>query len=214
MTPSGARPSRAHETESLTSHNLRAEAAGAAPDRSALLNYFWTPLVAIGCSGGNRLNAQISVSTLRASIVPDQPRLLCVLYKSNFTHELVIEKGSFTVCLLGDHQIDLIPRLGFVSGRHQDKLAGLDVDLTPKGNPILRGGLGWLECEAIDGFDLGDATCFLAAVMEIERLRGGEPLYWATVRVTLSEEWLAQWERKIAGDIYRSRRSMHWPATR
>jgi flavin reductase (DIM6/NTAB) family NADH-FMN oxidoreductase RutF len=183
-------------------------------ERLAILSYFWTPLVSVGCSRGSHLNAQISVSTFGASIVPDQPRLLCVLYKANFTHELVTEKGSFSVCILAENQIDLVPKLGFVSGRHEDKLAGLDVDLTPKGNPILRGGLGWLECETIEQFDLGDATCFLAAVGAFERIKTGEPLSWAKVRLILPPEWLEQWGRKIEADIQRSRQSMRWLNTR
>ncbi len=177
-----------------------------------MLSYFWTPLVAVGCGRGDRLNAQISVSTLGASIVPDRPRLLAVLYKANFTHELVIEKGSFSVCLLAQDQSDLIPRLGFVSGRDEDKMAGLDVGVTPKGNPIMSGCLAWLECEVIDTFDLGDATCFLAAVTAMERLRAGEPMSWAGIRSILPQEWLAQWDQKIVKDILRSRRLMLWLA--
>jgi flavin reductase (DIM6/NTAB) family NADH-FMN oxidoreductase RutF len=179
-------------------------------EASSVLSYFWTPLVAVGCGRGDRLNAQISVSTFGASIVPDRPRLLSVLYKANFTHELVVEKGSFSVCLLAQDQTDLIPRLGFVSGRDEDKMTGLDVDATPKGNPILKGCLAWLECDTIHTFDLGDATCFLAAVTAVERLRAGEPVSWLGIRSILPREWLAQWDRKIVRDIERSRRLMLW----
>jgi flavin reductase (DIM6/NTAB) family NADH-FMN oxidoreductase RutF len=167
-------------------------------------------LVAVGCSRGDRLNAQISVSTLGASIVPDRPRLLSVLYKANFTHELVVEKGSFSVCLLAQDQSDLIPRLGFVSGRDDDKMTGLDVGVTPKGNPILKGCLAWVECEVIDTFDIGDATSFLAAVTAMERLRAGDPLSWAGIRSILPQDSLAQWDRKIVMDIQRSRQLMLW----
>ena len=195
--------------------NLSAdEPPGGSPQAFSVLSYFWTPLVAVGSSRGDRLNAQISVSTLGASIVPDRPRLLSVLYKANLTHELVTEKGSFSICLLAQDQSDLIPKLGFVSGRDEDKMAGLDVGLTPKGNPILKGCLAWLECQVIDTFDLGDATCFLAAVTAMERLRGGEPMSWAAIRSILPPDWLARWDRKIVGDILRSRRLMLWLAER
>jgi flavin reductase (DIM6/NTAB) family NADH-FMN oxidoreductase RutF len=180
----------------------------------SVLSYFWTPLVAVGCSRADRLNTQISVSTLGASIVPDRPRLLSVLYKANFTHELVVEKGSFSVCLLAQDQSELVPKLGFVSGRDEDKMAGLEVAMTPQGNPILKGCLAWLECEVIDTFDLGDATCFLAAVTAMERLRAGEPMSWVGIRSRLPQEWLAQWDRKIVRDIERSRRLMLWLADR
>ncbi len=183
---------------------------GGPPEDAGVLSYFWTPLVAVGCSRGDRLNAQISVSTLGASIVPDRPRLVSVVYKANFTHELIVEKGSFSVCLLAQDQSDLIPRLGFVSGRDEDKMAGLEAGVTPGGNPIVRGCLAWLECEVIDTFDFGDATSFLAAVTATERLRAGEPMSWPGIRSVLPQEWLAKWDRKIAGDIERSRGIMRW----
>ena len=186
------------------------EPPGGPPEAFSVLSYFWTPLVAVGCSRGDRLNAQISVSTLGASIVPDRPRILSVLYKANFTHDLVVEKGSFSVCLLAQDQTDLIPRLGFVSGRDEDKMAGLGAGVTPEGNPILKDCLAWLECKVIDTSDLGDATCFLAAVTATERLRAGEPISWAGIRSILPRESLAQWDRKIVMDIQRSRQIMLW----
>lgn len=175
-----------------------------------MLGYFWTPITAVGCGRDGRVNAQISVSTFGASIVPERPRLLCVLYKANYTHELVDGRGSFTVCVLSRRQLELIPRLGFVSGRDVDKMAGLELDVTERGNPVLAGCLGWAECEVIDRLDLGDATCFLAAVTATGRVAEGEPLWWSALRPTLPEDWLARWEGKIAGDIERSRREMRW----
>ena len=193
-----------------SSRHEGADLAGSRPEDAGVLSHFWTPLVAVGCSQGDRLNAQISVSTFGASIVPDRPRLLCVLYKANLTHELIAAKGSFSVSLLADDQRDLIPKLGFVSGRNEDKMADLEVDFTPEGNPILTGCLAWLECDVIDSFDLGDATCFLGAVTAMESLRVGEPMFWAQIRTTLPEEWLVEWDQKIAGDIERYRQMMLW----
>ena len=180
------------------------------PPPTSLLSLFWTPLVAVGCSGPGKLNAQISLSTLGASIVPEQPRLLCVLYRGNYTNELVRAKGSFSLSVLGDDQADLLSVLGLVSGRDRDKLAGLDLDTTALGNPVLTSALGWLDCEVIESFDLGDATAFLGAVVELRRLRDGAPLVWSQVRHQLPPSWLEQWERKIAADIERARESMLW----
>jgi flavin reductase (DIM6/NTAB) family NADH-FMN oxidoreductase RutF len=176
----------------------------------SLLSLFWTPVVAVGCSDATRVNGQISVSTFGASIVPDRPRLLCVLYKANFTHELVVAKGSFALSVLEAGQTELLHALGFRSGRDYDKLAGLDFTLTSKGNPVFKGSLGWLECEVLEAFDLGDATAFLGAVVENQRTGEGEAMLWSQVRRELPDAWLQEWERKIAVDIERSRREMRW----
>ena len=175
-----------------------------------MLSLFWTPVVAVGCSSQTRLNAQISVSTFGASIVPDRPRLLSVIYKANFTHELVAAKGNFALSVLGAGQTELLHSLGFTSGREHDKLAGLDITLTSRGNPVFAGGPGWLECEVIGAFDLGDATAFLGAVVDSERTGEGAPMLWSEARRELPAAWLEEWEQKIGRDIERSRREMRW----
>jgi len=179
-----------------------------APD---VLSYFWAPLVAVGVGHRGRVNAHISVSVLGASIVPERPRLLCVVYKHNFTHALVEEAGHFSISLLAHDQLGLIPALGFRSGREGDKMQGLAYSLTAAGDPVLDGSLGWAQCRVLDSLDLGDATCFLAAVEARGRLREGEPLWWFRVRPTLPPDWLGRWEERLARNMEASRRLMRWP---
>jgi flavin reductase (DIM6/NTAB) family NADH-FMN oxidoreductase RutF len=176
----------------------------------SLLSLFWTPIVAVGCSGGGRANAQISVSTFGAGTVPERPRILSVLYKANLTHDLVAAKRDFSISVLSEEQTALIPALGFESGRARDKLDGLDFELTARGNPVFRESLGWLDCEVIETFDFGDATAFLAAVMEMKRSREGKAMIWSAIAPRLPSQWLEKWRTKQAHDaeIYRS--MMHW----
>ncbi|HEX5370768.1 MAG TPA: flavin reductase family protein [Dehalococcoidia bacterium] len=180
------------------------------PRAGSMLSLFWTPIVAIGASDGARPNAQISVSTFGASVVPDRPRLICVLYKANHTHDLAVSSRSFSVSVLAEEQVDLIPALGFVSGRDRDKLDGLDYTLTQRGNSVFTGCTGWLECEVIEMSNLGDSTAFLAAVLRHERLREGYGLTWSRLAPTLPPGWLETWNAKLAGDIVKYRELMHW----
>ena len=181
-----------------------------APRGSNLLSYFWTPIVAVGCSGDGGPNAQISVSVFGAGVVPDRPRLLAVLYKRNYTHDLVVAKGDFSLSILCETQVDLIPKLGFVSGRDQAKLDDLDYTLTERGNPVFKGSIGWLECSVIDRFDQGDSTAFLSAVLENHRLSDDEPLVWSRLARTLPQAIRHQWDAKMALDIEHYRSLMHW----
>jgi flavin reductase (DIM6/NTAB) family NADH-FMN oxidoreductase RutF len=178
-----------------------------------LLSSFWTPIVAVGSSGPDGPNAQISVSTFCTGIVPDRPRVLVVLYKRNYTHDLVEAKGSFALSLLSEAQVDLIPKLGFVSGRDTDKLDGLDYTLTERGNPIFVGSIGWLECTVIDAFDFGDSTAFLSAVDQNVRFTDDPPLTWSTLLPTLPDHLRAQWDAKMAGDTDHYRTVMKWKET-
>jgi flavin reductase (DIM6/NTAB) family NADH-FMN oxidoreductase RutF len=176
-----------------------------------LLSYFWTPLCAVGShDAAGRMNAQITVSTFGAGIVPDRPRLLVVSYKHNYTHDLVLACGTLSVNLLGTGQEELLVTLGMQSGRAADKLAGLPVEATKAGDPVLSDSLGYLACRVIETYDLGDATAFLCGVEENVRLRDGDPLVWQDVRPGLPQAWLDRWEAKIAGDIVRARALMLW----
>src|SRR4029077_13216164 len=112
--------------------------------------------------------------------------------------------------VLEEGQTDLLHRLGFTSGRDQDKLAGLDVEVTQGGNPVFPGSLGWLDCEVISTSDLGDAVAYLARVNDIQDQRDGLPMTWSTVRHLLPPEWLSEWETKITNDIVGSRATMLW----
>ena len=186
----------------------------ATPPRGGnLLSGFWTPIVAVGTSGPNGPNAQISVSIFGAGVVPDQPRLLATLYKRNYTHDLVIGKGDLSLSLLCAAQVDLIPKLGFVSGRDGGKLEGVGYTLTERGNPVFEGSIGWLECSVIEPFDLGDSTAFLLAVLENHRLTDAEPLVWSRLAPTLPQTIRDQWDAKIARDIEHYRTVMHWQPT-
>jgi flavin reductase (DIM6/NTAB) family NADH-FMN oxidoreductase RutF len=176
----------------------------------SLLSLFWTPIVAVGCSDGARPNAQISVSTFGAGTVPERPRILSVLYKANLTHELVLAKRDFSISVLSEEQTGLIPALGFESGRVRDKLAGLDFELTARGNPVFRDSLGWLECEVIETFDFGDATAFLAGVVEMRRTGEGTAMAWSAIAPKLPPEWLEIWRAKQARDAEIYRTMMHW----
>jgi flavin reductase (DIM6/NTAB) family NADH-FMN oxidoreductase RutF len=180
------------------------------PANGQILSLFSTPLTAIGCSDDDGPNAQISVSTYGAGVVPDQPRLITALYKANRTHDLVLAKGSFSLSVLSEQQIDLIPALGFVSSSDGAKLGGLAYHLTPLGNPVFEGSLGWLEAEVIEAFDMGDGTAFLSAVLQHERLTEDTPLYWSRLLPQLPTEWQQQWFQKIARDIDRYRPMMRW----
>ncbi len=74
------------------------------PANGPILSLFSTPLTLIGCSGDDGPNAQVSVSTYGAGVVPDRPRIITALYKANITHDLVHAKGSFSISVLCDTQ--------------------------------------------------------------------------------------------------------------
>jgi flavin reductase (DIM6/NTAB) family NADH-FMN oxidoreductase RutF len=175
-----------------------------------VLSAFWTPLCAVGSHGPKGPNAQICVSVFGASIVPDRPRLLVNLSKTNYTCELVRESGTLAVTLLSEAQLPLLERLGLQSGRDGDKLGELDVELTRAGNPVFPGGIGYVAGEVLDAFDLGDATAYLVAVRSRETWDGTAPMRWSEVRETIGGEFVSRWLTKSVREQESARKVMTW----
>ncbi|MBK9611447.1 flavin reductase family protein [Candidatus Amarobacter glycogenicus] len=176
--------------------------------RISVLSHFWAPLCAIGSRGPKGPNAQICVSVFGASIVPERPRLLVVLSKTNYTTELVAASGTFAVTVLAEAQAGLLEPLGLHSGREVSKLAGIAHTLTAMGDPAF-GGAGSIACEVLRSFDFGDSRAFLAAVRD--RTETAEPpLSWQTAKGIVGEEFLARWAAKSVREQAAAREAMAW----
>ncbi len=182
-----------------------------------VLSSFWSPLCAIGARGleanappNPAPNAQICVSVFGASIVPERPRVLVSLSKTNYTHELVIASGTLSVTALSVSQLPLLEPLGLRSGRDGDKLAGLEVALSGAGDPWFPGCVGYLGCVVIERHDLGDATAFLCAVRERETLSAEPALRWPDAQQVVGAEFLERWAEKSRREQAAARASMRW----
>ena len=173
------------------------------------LSHFWAPLCAVGSHGRWGPNAQICLAIIGASIVPERPRLLVGLWKTNLTHDLVAESGSMAITLLSADQAHLLWPLGIRSGRDGPKLQGLRYLLTPAGDPWFEGAAA-MRCEVLDAFDVGDATFFLVAVREFLHESPATPLTWPHARQLLGPRFLADWEAKAAANRQRAAPLMRW----
>lgn len=171
------------------------------PSYGPLLSQLWTPIVAVSAAHGGRRSAQIAVSAHGASIVPDRPRVLVMLWKTNLTHDLVRDSGAFALHLLRDNQDDLVHQLGFVSGRNTDKLFGLAWHAGATGSPLLEDCAGYVDCRVVNAMDGGDMTAFLADVLD-GAMHGteSEPLWWRDLRRRMPAAWSAEWDAKQVGE--------------
>ena len=174
----------------------------------------WEAVCAVGGHDGDRVNAQIAVSIYGASIVPDRPRLLVLLWKHNLTHELVSASRTLAITLLSERQLDLLEPLGLRSGREaksaEGKLDGLRYERTPHGDPYFPDGVGYLDCEVLDTWDLGDCTTFLAAVRQEQRFSDEKPLTWARAQELADDNFLRPYKAKFEADADRAREVMRW----
>jgi flavin reductase (DIM6/NTAB) family NADH-FMN oxidoreductase RutF len=166
-----------------------------------MLGRLWAPLAAVTTFQSNKANAQIAVSIAAASIVPARPRIAVQIYKSNYSHQLILDSGIFAVNFLRQDQLSFIKQFGLVSGRTVDKLAGVEWEPGVTGSPILAQCWGYLDCRVVNAMDGGDMTCFLAEVLAGDTRSEEEPLWWRDARRRLPPQWAQEWDRRIAAEI-------------
>src|SRR5256885_4919257 len=132
-----------------------------------LLRNLTSPVVAITAERRGKENGMISDAAVRASIVPSIPRLSVYVHKFNYSHDMIYETGRFGLHLLHTQQLDIVRRLGFFSGRDQDKLAGIPHHRGTLGVPVLDECFAHFECSVANVMDTGSSTLFLGDVMTV-----------------------------------------------
>jgi flavin reductase (DIM6/NTAB) family NADH-FMN oxidoreductase RutF len=182
-----------------------------------LLRNLTAPVVAITAARGAKRNGMISDAGVRASIVPDIPRVAVFIHKINYTHDMVFETGRFALHVLHREQFGLIEQLGFVSGRDRDKLADIPHRLGKLGCPLLEDCWAWFECRVINVMDTGSSTCFLGDVEDLGRGTGKEIMTPTFMRANLPEHWKETYLKNLAAaqawarERSRDVRAVVWP---
>ena len=187
-----------------------------------LLRNLTSPVVAVTAIRGGKKNGMISDAAVRASIVPTVPRLSVYIHKFNYSHDMVYETGRFALHLLHTKQFDVVRRLGFFSGRDQDKLAGIPHHTGTLGLPILDDCFAHFECSVANVMDTGSSTLFLGDVVAVGagKAAGPEPrgeLLTATYfRANMPAEWRVEYEAKlkeaqqVAAELSRTIQPVDW----
>src|SRR5213083_374951 len=163
-----------------------------------LLRNLTSPVVAITAERGGKRNGMIADSAVRASIVPAVPRLSVYIHKFNYSHDMIFETGRFGLHLLQTTQLDVVHRLGFFSGRDQDKLTSIPHHTGKTGVPVLNECFAHFECRVANVMDTGSSTLFLGDVVAVGRGAAnaprGEVMTAAYFRANMPPEWRKEYE--------------------
>lgn len=162
-----------------------------------LLRTLTSPIVAITSRRGDKRNGMISDGAIRASIVPDIPRVGVFIHKFNFSHDIIYETGKFVMHVLHSGQTPLVQAFGFVSGRTRDKLAGVPHRTGKTGVPILEDCYAWFECEVANVMDTGASTFFLGEAIATGKGPGTDVLMPAMLRANLPEQLMKEYADKL-----------------
>ncbi len=112
--------------------------------------------------------------------VTSNPLQVCfTVNKANYTHDLVLESGSFTLSVLSEKaSFDTFKRFGFQSGRDVDKFAGFEDSFRRGANglPYITAGTNaWISGEVVQHYDVGTHHLFVARVTDMAVLDDKTP---------------------------------------
>ena len=173
-----------------------------------ILGQLWSPIAAVSSHHEGQDNAQICLSITGASIVPEKPRVVVQVYKTNHSHNMISNTRAFALNFPRAGQLDWIRDFGLFSGRDRDKLAGVQFSRGETGSPLFADCWGWLDCRVVNAMDGGDMTCFLAEVVDGRTVGPGQPLWWRDARQRIPQEWLRAYSEKQSGEVAYSRAHM------
>lgn len=124
---------------------------------------------------GEKDNGCIINTAIQAASTPNQ--LSICVNKANYTHDMIVKTGIFTVSILNQKaSFDIFKRFGFASGRDVDKFA--DYDECKRGENsvyyITEDTNAYISVKVSKTEDLGSHTMFVGEITDMEIL-GEEP---------------------------------------
>jgi rubredoxin/flavin reductase (DIM6/NTAB) family NADH-FMN oxidoreductase RutF len=133
-------------------------------------------LYIISSKSGDRFNGQIANVVFQTTAEP--PTIAVCINKQNLTHEYIETSRMFSVSILTkDAPMQFIGRFGFHCGRNLDKFKDTAHRTSARGIPIvIDHAIGYLECEVVDGIDLGTHRLFVGKLLEAERISDEDPM--------------------------------------
>lgn len=131
----------------------------------SLLQNLTSPVVAITSAHDESSNGMIANSAIRASLVPDCPRVAFYCFKRHYSHELIESSGYFCLHLLHKGQLEVVKQLGFESGRNMDKISEVSHEISNKNLPVLEDVYAYFECRVVNAMDAGASTFYLGDIL-------------------------------------------------
>ena len=137
-------------------------------------------MYAIGVKDGNRPNACIvnTVMQISKATPSDQPLVALAMNRDNYSCECIEKEGIFSISVLSeDTPATVIGVLGFVSGRHADKLGNVRHKVLIEGVPVIKENTCcWFLCRVKDSMETKGQKVFVAEVIAGSDEAVGKPM--------------------------------------
>ena len=115
-------------------------------------------LVTIAADG--LYNGMIASWVAQCSHTP--PLITLAIRKNRLSQSQILQAGKFTFNILPKDALSLLNKFKVPDWKH--KFDNIEYELSPSGNPVLKGALGYLDCVVERAIDTGDHTLFIGRV--------------------------------------------------
>ncbi|MGO9147589.1 MAG: flavin reductase family protein [Desulfomonilia bacterium] len=92
----------------------------------------------------------------------DPPLITLAIRKNRLSQGQIMQTGKFTLNVLPKDALPLLNKFKVPDWKH--KFDGIDYELSPEGNPVLKGALGYLDCIVERAVETGDHTLFIGRI--------------------------------------------------
>ena len=129
---------------------------------------------------GTRRGRQMTAMTASwvAQISDRPPAVAVAVREDRYTHDLILESGTFSLSVLREGQVDVATHFAETSGEYHDKLHGIPYGQSPNGSPVLLDCLAYLDCRVLDTARAGNHTVFIGEVTAGESYGQDYPLLY------------------------------------
>jgi 3-hydroxy-9,10-secoandrosta-1,3,5(10)-triene-9,17-dione monooxygenase reductase component len=137
----------------------------------------WTTGVTIVTAAheGKRYGMTVNSFT---SISLEPPLISVTLRQMTHTHELAEKSGEFAITILSANQTELSDRFAGKIPNITDRFGGVETHTLLMDAPLIKGGMGYLNCRVVNSFPVGENTLFIAEVIAAQREGDGDPLVY------------------------------------
>ncbi len=180
----------------------------------------------VGSSWNDNYSACIATTVMQVTS-EDVPKLIAVINKQNYTHELISKSKRVNISVLSQNSnLDFIAKFGFQSGRTSNKLSSVLYEIGNNNIPIItENAICAYETSVINEIDVGTHTIFVLLLENTKKIsydnvltydyyhnviKGGVPKTAATYinqekhkfNVSKGDDKMNRYRCKICGYIY------------
>ncbi len=132
--------------------------------------YYPRPLCVVGVWDGKKERANFVPVAWGGPLASRPPLFGVSISPKTYSHQLLVQTGEFSLSFLPWQDVELVAKLGSVSGRDVDKVATFALELSEGevvAAPFLANAYVAAECKVTERHSLGDQTLFVSEIVRV-----------------------------------------------